>query len=1009
MNPFRQIFILFLLFFSIKNFGQKTLSDPKYSENFNTLLKTGVGNSLPDGWRLDETGTNANGNYTAGNGAGNSGDSYSFGTTDSDERALGCLQSGSLIPAIGFGFTNSTGSNITSLKISYTGEQWRLGTTGRADRLDFQYSTDATSLSTGTWKDVDSLDFSSPTTTGTVGALDGNAEANTRKISFTITGLLIEAGKTVYLRWRDFNASGADDGLAIDDFLLEAGGADGSGALPTITALSPAHQQTGVGLQLRCKISFSQPVVKGSGSISLFKSSDNAKVADLSAAQVQVSGANAEFTLSGLSVSTSYYLQVPAGLFTDAGGRPLPAAGGPNGWSFSTNAWPLYNYDLNTCDLGNPGSWKQSSVKGDSTWRCAPDAWLNSGGFRINGFSSSTGAQIQDDWLISPAMDLSLYNIPTLNFRLRSRFKGAPLRVYYAIGTDSTAPAAGSAAWTLLETIYTIEHNDRWQSIQPLDLGAAKSAKTYLAFRYTSSPEEGSSQVTLDDIQVGNAQKAPAAYLNPLSPTLLVFDQGTPGQASAPQSFQFQVFNLSGELSLQAPAFFELSLDSSTYAATAKLSAAQAKANALKLFVRYKPTLSAAQDGGKISILAGGSAVAALQVLGNTLDPASTLDIVNWNIEWFGNPASGYGPSDDDLAERNVRTVLERLNADVYAFQEVVDVNRFRRMIGALKDYGVFIADYCSNASDTLSSNYANGQKLAFAYRKSTVSRATARGMKRNSASAYSNWASGRFPFLMEARVNTGSGEQTLHFIAIHGKSGSTLADFTRRRDAARELKDTLDAAFSKVPVIVLGDYNDDLDSTISAAEVQPAVSPYALFVADTLDADRYRSPSLVLSNAGYNSISGYADVVEHIVVSDELEKALWPGGVRLVTEVKDWIADYHNTTSDHFPLMARLRFSSLLTSEKTLPLEDRALVLLGNPVSDALRFRLSVQSSDLQFSVFSSDGRLCSQSSIANAGAFESVFEIPTQSLPAGSYWLQVRNGRYRAVRPFVVQHPGK
>ena len=1009
MHPFKQIFIFLFLFFSIKNFGQKSLSDLKYSENFNTLLKTGVGNSLPDGWRIDETGTNANGNYTAGNGAGNSGDSYSFGATDSDERALGCLQSGSLIPALGFGFSNNTGSNITSLKISYTGEQWRLGTSGRADRLDFQYSTDATSLSTGTWKDVDSLDFSSPTTTGTVGALDGNAEANFRKISFTISGLLIEAGKTVYLRWRDFNASGADDGLAIDDFILEAGRADGSGALPVLTAFSPAHQQSGVGLQPRCKITFSQSVLKGSGSISLFKASDSSKVADIAAAQIQVSGASAEFSLSGLSVSTGYYLQIPAGLFTDAGGRPLPAAGGPAAWSFSTNAWPLYTYDLNACELGNPGSWKQSSVKGDSTWRCAPDAWLNTGGFRINGFSSSTGAQLQDDWLISPAIDLSLYNIPTLSFRLRSRFKGAPLRVYYAVSTDSTAPAAGTSPWKLLETLYTVEHNDRWQLIQNLDLGAAKSAKTYIAFRYTSSPEEGSSQVTLDDIQVGNAQKAPAAYYNPLSPTLLIFDQGTPGQASTPQSFLFQVFNLSGELSLRAPTFFELSLDSSTYAATASLSAAQAKTGAIKIFVRYKPTLSAAQDGGKISLLAGGSEIATLQVLGNTVDPGTTLDIVNWNIEWFGNPASGYGPADDDLAERNVRTVLERLNADVYAFQEVVDVTRFRRMIGGLKDYGVFVADYCSNASDTLSANYANGQKIAFAYRKSTVSRASARGMKRNSTSAYTNWASGRFPYLMEARVNTGSGEQILHFIAIHGKSGSTLSDFTRRRDAARELKDTLDAAFSKVPVIVLGDFNDDLDSTISATEVQPALSPYAAFVADTLDADRYRSPSLALSNTGYNSIAGYADVVEHIVVSDELEKALWPGGVRLVTEVKDWIADYHNTTSDHFPLMARLRFSSLLTSERSIPLDERALVLLGNPVSEALRFQLSVQSGDLQFSVFSSDGRLCAQSSVTNPGTFESVFEIPTRQLASGSYLLQVRNGRYHAVRPFVVQHSGK
>ena len=44
-------------------------------------------------------------------------------------------------------FTNNTGAPVTALDIAYIGEQWRLGLAGRrADRLDFQYSLDATSL-----------------------------------------------------------------------------------------------------------------------------------------------------------------------------------------------------------------------------------------------------------------------------------------------------------------------------------------------------------------------------------------------------------------------------------------------------------------------------------------------------------------------------------------------------------------------------------------------------------------------------------------------------------------------------------------------------------------------------------------------------------------------------------------------------------------------------------------------------------------------------------------------
>src|SRR5262249_35842949 len=109
--------------------------------------------------------------------------------------------------------------------VSYTGEQSRKGATGTvaADRLDFQYSTNATSLTTGTWTDVNSLDFNSPITTGASGALNGNLAANRTALSFTITPVSIAPGATFRIRWPDFDRGGpgtADDGLGVDDFSL---------------------------------------------------------------------------------------------------------------------------------------------------------------------------------------------------------------------------------------------------------------------------------------------------------------------------------------------------------------------------------------------------------------------------------------------------------------------------------------------------------------------------------------------------------------------------------------------------------------------------------------------------------------------------------------------------------------------------------------------------------------------------------------------------------------------
>lgn len=205
------------------------------NENFDTLPSTGTTNpvtALPNGWTFAETGTGANTTFAADDGTLNQGNTYSYGASGSSERALGAIQSGSLISTLGAEFKNDTGGTITSLTISYTGEEWRLGATGRTDRLDFQFSTDASGLADGTWTDVDALDFTTPNTVGPAGKINGNGTGNFTALGTTINGLNIPAGATFWIRWSDFNATGADDGLAVDVFSLSAGGV---AALPTLT------------------------------------------------------------------------------------------------------------------------------------------------------------------------------------------------------------------------------------------------------------------------------------------------------------------------------------------------------------------------------------------------------------------------------------------------------------------------------------------------------------------------------------------------------------------------------------------------------------------------------------------------------------------------------------------------------------------------------------------------------------------------------------------------------
>ncbi len=234
-----------------------------YTQDFDTLASSGTSDVVPLGWDFAEVGTNANTLYTAGTGSATAGDTYSFGAASSSERSFGGLLSGSLTPTIGAQFTNNTGGTITSLAISYTGEMWRAGVANRnaADRLDFQLSTDATSLASGTWTDYDALDFDSPNISAlAAGALDGNAAGNRTTISFSITGLAVPNGATLWIRWADFNIASSDDGLAVDDFSLVPFGDATAEEAPAVAGSVPADGAIDVAVNQNVVVNFTEPV-----------------------------------------------------------------------------------------------------------------------------------------------------------------------------------------------------------------------------------------------------------------------------------------------------------------------------------------------------------------------------------------------------------------------------------------------------------------------------------------------------------------------------------------------------------------------------------------------------------------------------------------------------------------------------------------------------------------------------------------------------------------------------
>jgi hypothetical protein len=986
--------------------AQIKLSESNYLENFNTLVKTGNSNILPAGWLLEESGTNANGLYTASNGTANSGDTYSFGVIDEEDRSLGCLQSGSLISTLGVGFTNATSSSFSGLKVTYTGEQWRLGSVNRTDRLDFQISFDATNLSSGTWKDIDSLDLVAPVKAGTVGPLNGNLPENKVLITYLIKDLNIEPGQKFYLRWKDFNATGADDALGIEDFKMEGILGASTNESPTIISLFPKNMAKGVNVTSTFSVAFSKTIKIGSGNILVRKSDTREIAALIPSSQINITGNTASFKVENLKLATTYDVEIPAGLFSDVSGNTFPGINNKEIWNFTTNDWPIYSFSFDKCSPVLIDEWQVANLLGDSTWRCTSDGYPSNNGIVINGFTPGIGGRDNNDWLISPSLDLSLYTNPSLAFALKSRFKGMPLKIYIAVN-QASRPEPGSNNWKELEVIYPTLRDENWRQTTSLDITKYKSPNTYIAFQYLSNIEKGASQLFLDEVKINNltSPAKPIGVLHSLN--LITFDKAKPGVATEGKEINYQILNLTSNIVIKSSSYFEVSRDNKTFSTELSINPVELSGILPSLFIRYYQKTPNVSDKGKIHFIADNSELFAVEVNGNTIPAENTLDIVSWNINWFGNPANGFGPKDDDLAEQNIKKTMNRLDADIYVFIEVVDVQRFRRMIQSLDGYGVSISDYCSNATDTLSSNYPSGQKIAYVFRKSLVESVQFRGLLRSSSTAYANWASGRLPYLMEAKIknsNTFQGfQEPLYLIGLHGKAGDTEQDYLRRKAGAKELKDTLDQQFSKANVMIIGDYNDDLDETISKGTAS-RLSSYDEIVKDSIDSDRYLALSLPLSRAKYNSVIGYQDVVDHVMISNELENRYVKGSTQMLEEIAQWIPEYATTTSDHYPLLLRLNSLSVQTPTREFKKDEMSFFkIMGNPIAEILHLEITANAHPISIKIIQQDGKLVQQQTIYNTTEATISEKISLHHLASGHYFIHCKNGNNEEVKGFV------
>jgi endonuclease/exonuclease/phosphatase family metal-dependent hydrolase len=272
----------------------------------------------------------------------------------------------------------------------------------------------------------------------------------------------------------------------------------------------------------------------------------------------------------------------------------------------------------------------------------------------------------------------------------------------------------------------------------------------------------------------------------------------------------------------------------------------------------------------------------------------TALDIGNWNLEWFGH--TGFGPTNEALQLQNVGDVMRGADMDIWGVEEVVSAPQFQQLVAGLPGYaGILANDPFVVDGATYYNGFGNTeQKVALVYPTSVVSVLSAKVILGNLDFEFA----GRPPVEFKVRITLNGVTRDASIIVLHAKAGSDADSYNRRAAASAGLKNYLDTTYPNEQVWVIGDFNDDVDVSITTGNA----TPYGNFVNDGA---RYSFPTKTLSDAGQASTVTFADMIDHQLNTNEVF-ATYTTGSAQVFRADRYIANYGTTTSDHYPVLAR-------------------------------------------------------------------------------------------------------
>jgi endonuclease/exonuclease/phosphatase family metal-dependent hydrolase len=310
-----------------------------------------------------------------------------------------------------------------------------------------------------------------------------------------------------------------------------------------------------------------------------------------------------------------------------------------------------------------------------------------------------------------------------------------------------------------------------------------------------------------------------------------------------------------------------------------------------------------------------------------------TFDIATWNIKEF--PIRGQRTID------TLAILIEDLQLDLIAFQEIADTIAFENLLSQLDGWSGFYSPDIRPPDFYL--------KTGIIYRNDQVEVLSWEPLFWGDT-----WEFPRPPIRATIVANLPSGTFDFYLINLHLKALDDDYSRARRMAAMVMLKDYLDQLVPFLPDhdwLVVGDFNDELTDP----------EDYNIFWDFLQDSTDYSFLTLPLAgNPYWSSYPYYNSLIDHLMATEDAMGEYGENGETITLRLDDEYSNYDYVISDHRPVMSSFtNFQTGIEDDPVLP-DDFELMAYPNPFNASTNIAFSLtEPARVQIDVFDCLGRL--------------------------------------------------